>query len=163
MTQQINDPMKMIEEMQKPQETIIAGVKIIVAEPPIFKRAKELFESAEESLFAWGEVIYNPANINVDEFLVAHEKTHHHQQAQKGSPEEWWELYFTDDDFRADQEAQAYGEQYRVYCIKRADKNMRAKYLHAIATHLSSPLYNLGVSFAEAKQAILNRHFDRKL
>jgi hypothetical protein len=73
------------------------------------------------------------------------------------TPGEWWSKWLHDPAFRAEQEAQAYGAQYALYCRHRKDKNTRAKYLNAIANAFSGGLYKLTFAAADARAAILKR------
>lgn len=142
-------------------------MKILIEKPPVFDKVKELYGISEadmmQTLFAWGDAIYNPGDIRVDKYLMVHEAAHSFYQEEKGGADVWWDLYLLDVDYRADQEAKAYGFQYMAYCEDCGDRNKRSWYLDEISKHLSSDLYNLGITKAEAKKAILNRHFDRKL
>lgn len=129
--------------------------------PPakIWDRALRLFSiDTDNVMFSYDGVLYNPANRPVDQFLMIHEATHMKQQEDtEGGCDAWWEKYFTDAPFRAEQEVQAYGAQYRLYCRIRKDRNYRAKYLHAIAAGLSSGMYALTMPYNDAVAAVRKR------
>lgn len=142
-------------------------MKILIERPPVFDKVKELYsipeDELQQTLFAWGDAIYNPGNIRVDKYLMVHEAAHSFYQEEKGGADVWWDLYLSDIDYRADQEAKAFGFQYMAYCEDNGDRNKRSWYLDEVSRILSSPLYKLGITKAEARQAILNRYFQRKL
>lgn len=130
---------------------------IIIANPPIYEEAKKKFDldSRDGILFTYGATIYNPSNIHVDEFLLAHEETHMRQHlTYPGGPEAWWKRYLVDDQFRAEQETEAYATQYKTFCAYNADRNYRAVYLHKIAGHLSSGLYAGIMEYSHARSII---------
>jgi hypothetical protein len=113
-------------------------------------------EEGAEILFTYGDTVYNPTGIPIDQFLEHHEAQHVAQQAAMGK-DEWWDRWLKEPAFRAEQEAQAYAAQYSLYCKYRADRNVRAKYLHAISNHLASGLYGLTMNQNDARAAILKR------
>jgi hypothetical protein len=114
------------------------------------------FEPGKGAIFTYGDVIYNPDQVEIDGALLAHETRHAEQQAEMGIPE-WWERWKLDPAFRAEQEAQGYGRQYHYACAVHKDRNARARYLWIIAGHLTSGMYKLTMSRSDATAAIIKR------
>lgn len=108
----------------------------------------------EKPVFTYGDTIYNPHNCPIDELVVAHECVHQIQQGEK--PDEWWDRYFKDKDFRLDQELAAYRVQYRVAKDVIKDRNAVAKLLFDMARVLSGPVYGNLLSHVEATKKIKN-------
>lgn len=136
-------------------------MKIIYENPPahIWERIKKTVVVDEERfMLTYGDAIYNPAQLEVDQFVLAHEKRHMEQQAaHPGGPDGWWDQWITDPAFRAEHEAQGYGAQYAHYCTMRKDRNIRARYMHEIAKALASGMYGLKIAAVDARTAILKR------
>ena len=84
--------------------------------------------------------------------LLVHEETHRDQQ--DGEPEKWWDHYFYDKEWRIEQEAEAYGNQYRFICRSVHDRNARDKNLRIMAGFLSGPMYGNVVTLQEAMKRI---------
>lgn len=131
-------------------------MKILIEKPPIYEKAKEIFDVEQNGvLFTYGDTIYNPSNTSVDKFLIAHEETHMRQQlTHPGGPEAWWADYIADVQFRAEQEVEAYGNQYKIFCEKNIDRNSRSVYLHEISRILSSGLYAGMMGYSHARSVI---------
>ena len=110
----------------------------------------------EYALFAFGDILYIPGNFEPTPDILAHEEIHSAQhKAYTGGPEAWWGRYIDDPWFRAQQEAEAYAEQYSYVCdhvLK--DRNQRFNYLLKLATFLSGPLYGNVVSRSAALEMI---------
>lgn len=51
-------------------------MKIVVAEPPIIERIKEVFPVTPNVIFAFGDTIYNPGGHNLSPSIIAHEEAH---------------------------------------------------------------------------------------
>lgn len=120
-------------------------MKILIEKPPIWDEAHRHFEIDDSmTIYTWGDIIYNPAGIEIGGDLIAHENQHRLQQIRyQGGKEKWWDDYFDNPQFRADQEAQAYAAQYDYYCSQTKDRNERYRLLNILATSMSSPLYKL--------------------
>lgn len=127
-------------------------MEIVNTLPPIWEEAHKHFEiNDDETFYTYGNKLYNPARLNVPPEILAHEETHMRQQQKtEGGPAGWWAQYFENKAFRADQEAEAYANQYEEYCKNHKDRNQRAKYIYELASHLSSPLYKLGITHQDA-------------
>jgi hypothetical protein len=131
-------------------------LQIVVGHPPNFDEIKAAFPNAVKNgvLFAYGDTIFNPSNANIPPQLIAHEQVHSRQHVVVGGPSKWWRRYIDDMEFRAAQELAAHCAEYRVYCDRVKDRNLRAKTLHMIASRLAGPLYGNAMSFLEARRAI---------
>jgi hypothetical protein len=130
-------------------------MKISTEKPPIYDRAAQVFDIPATAVFTYGDTIFSPSgatNFSVD--LVAHEKVHMRQQGD--NPEEWWELYLTNREFRLEQEVEAYREQYRVYCNGESRSAKRFKFLQTIASDLASPMYDVDITLFGAMKMIRN-------
>jgi hypothetical protein len=75
----------------------------------------------------------------------------------------WWREYLSNPRFRLEQEAEAYGEQYKFFCDHRKDRNQRSKFCMELASQLSGPLYQLAVSHSQARALILVLSGHKKL
>lgn len=129
---------------------------IVKDKPPIWAAAQKAFDFDEaKTIFSWGDIIYNPGGVEVDQFLETHEGVHQGQQEQCGGPHAWWMQYIADPMFRAHQECEAYGAQYAHFCRVYKDKVLRKRYLDSIVADLSGGMYKLTMMPEEAKVAIL--------
>lgn len=117
----------------------------------IIKAFPALEQHRHRVVFAYGDTIYNPSGQPLPTHLIIHESTHAVQQGD--DPASWWEKYLSDAVFRKEQEIEAYAHQYRFikdkHGVSKADRM-----LFYLASDLSSPLYNLGMTYAEAEKAI---------
>lgn len=131
-------------------------MKIVPTFPPnIDKIVEHIGNPPMTAVFTYGDTIYNPSNGVVDSYLITHEETHQKQQGEV--PEEWWSKYYTDKQFRLDQELEAYRNQYRHFCRNKKDPNKEAKFLEFIAFHLSSEMYGNIITKEEAKERICQK------
>ena len=127
-------------------------MKQIIDYPPNIKQIKEVFPILPESmLFCYGDVIYNPNGQELADHIQIHELTHSDQQQEK--PEEWWDKYLNDKDFRLKQELLAYQRQYQFAKIWVKDRNELARFLWKLAQDLSN-LYKVNITFSEAMKQI---------
>lgn len=130
----------------------------IRAYPPNFQAIISKFPvvaSMKNVVFTYGKVIYNPHGGVIDGPLSLHEATHSLQQDKMG-PKKWWMRYLTDDEFRLDQELEAYQNQYRRFCEIHKDRNRQAVFLNRIASDLASQQYGGIITLLEARQRIRN-------
>ncbi len=155
---------------RKPQRikapAIEGSFKVKIAKPPIWDDVCGAFQIEPVAYFTYGDTIYNPNNLPLLPEIVEHERVHMEQQLAfipperriKGNENEgaalWWGKYLREPAFRVDQEARAYGRQYEVICNATRDRNVRFKYLYALAGSLSGPLYNHSVDRVEATRLI---------
>ena len=118
----------------------------------------------EGTFWTYGDTIYNPGGHALPPDIVAHEEQHSVQQANhEGGKDGWWRQYLDEPRFRLEQEAEAYGAQYRFYCEHVGDRNKRALFLHRLAATLSGPLYQVAVSVQQARAMILVLSGEKKL
>lgn len=127
-------------------------MKIIHENPPFIDEARNVFRLPAGAIFTFGDMIYNPSKNPIDEPLMMHEAVHSRQQGDK--PQEWWQRYLVDKDFRLSQELPAYQVQFHAY--KKLDKNRERVHRFAmrLARDLSSDQYGNIISFNGAYQAI---------
>lgn len=176
----------MTDHHNKPATTP-AGMTVVAERPPewIMAGCLDKFRvNVERTFWTYGDVIYNPGGIEIPDHIVAHEEQHMRQQAEYrmdedldmanmgalGTAEEpfqgkdaWWKQYLVDPRFRLEQEAEAYGAQYRFFCERQKDRNRRYRFLHELGAQLSGPLYQLPVSPAQARAMILVLSGERRL
>lgn len=133
-------------------------MKVSFEKPPVYDEANKIFKLEENGIgavFTYGDTCYNPFGVPLTAELIRHEETHMEQQ--EGHPDVaavWWKRFVQDPQFRVDQEAEAYGAQYKLYCQQHKDRNSRAKYLWQIATLLAGPMYGNVIKHAEAMALI---------
>lgn len=132
-------------------------MKIINEKPPVWNNVCAALKiNPKNTLFTYGDIIYNPDGIVIPDDLMEHEKTHIKQQAGQ-DPALWWGKYLRDQKFRLDQESEAYGVQYRYICKTTKDRERRNKILYAIAGMLSGPLYGYCIDHTEAMILVKKR------
>ncbi len=133
----------------------IVETKIKVAYPPNYAAVLAVFPGAAKPgvIFTYGDVVYNPSNIELIPSLAAHEHVHMEQQEKRG-PELWWEWYLADKGFRLEQELPAHQAEYEQWCIDNSTRVERRLGLKFMAQRLSGPLYCNMVSFEVAKRMI---------
>lgn len=121
--------------------------------PPIYEECVKIFDVSwnKGTIFTYGDTIYCKYKLNNQK--LAHEKTHVKQQLQYGISE-WWARYFTDKEFRLNQEVEAYINE--VNYIKFNERNLikKRELLDKITNDLASSMYGNLVTFEEAKLLI---------
>jgi len=128
-------------------------MKIKYEYPPNIEEIRAVFPLHRGIIFTYGDVLYNPDKGEIDEALIKHEETHTKQQGD--NPDEWWKRYFIDKEFRAEQEIEAYRNQYK-YAVENYNRQQRKFLLKVISKDLSSPMYGSIMTTEEAKQTIKN-------
>lgn len=126
----------------------------IIGYPPNFKRIEKKLKPTSDTVFTYGNDIYNPGGGFIADHLLVHEQIHAQQQA--GKPETWWNKYLIDPKFRTEQELEAYRAQYLFAKSALKDRNKLAIFLHTIALDLSSPIYGNILSYIDAVKEIRN-------
>lgn len=129
-------------------------LKVLKDYPPNIESIKEKLTLSGKEIFAWDGTIYNPSNGVLTTPLIEHEMVHFKQQ--NGKPEEWWNKYLSDIEFRVQQELEAHKMEYRSFCKENKDRNKQAKYLFEISRRLASPMYGNVMSIKEAMRKIKN-------
>jgi hypothetical protein len=133
-------------------------MKVSNQKPPIYDKANELFKLEENNIhavFTYGDTCHNPFDVELTGDLICHEGVHLEQQ--EGHPDVakiWWDRYLQDPEFRIDQEAEAYGAQYKFICQSVKDKNARFRNLNQLATMLAGPMYGNSILKSEAIERI---------
>lgn len=132
-------------------------MRILHTKPPCYEQAAALFKLKETDpvFFTYGDAIYNPAGVILTPDLLVHEETHGDQQEHHPDVANiWWQRYLHDPEFRVEQEAEAYGAQYRWICRQKKDRNARARCLHIFATALAGSLYGKVIAYNDAREKI---------
>lgn len=113
------------------------------SEFPLLERYQQVFETNENTIFAYDKVIY--CDHELPEHLQVHERRHLIRQ-QKIGVDEWVERYLTDTQFRLNEEVIAYKEQLESVKNRSARHRLRIQ----CANDLASPLYGNIVTLQEA-------------
>ena len=132
----------------------IVQFEIVNDYPPNIKGIAKVFPDCMKPgvLFCWDRKIFNPAGIEIPDYLIAHENVHRHQQA--GNPMTWWASYLNDPEFRLAQEVPAHQAEYEQFWKMFPNRNMRRVALRGIASRLSGPLYLNMISYTKARALI---------
>jgi predicted negative regulator of RcsB-dependent stress response len=104
-------------------------------------------------VLTYGNTIYSQQPLSYG--LVAHEISHVFQQLKMGE-KNWWNKYLKDDEFRMQQELEAYQNQYQ--CYEEHKPGTGKIHLPKIAGDLSGTMYGNIVSLEEAKELIINEN-----
>jgi len=133
-------------------------LEIKLSNPPNIDKIKAKFQLHEGVVFCYGSTLYNPNNGQIDDFILCHEEVHCGQQGD--NPEEWWDKYLNDKEFRLSQELEAYSAQYQFAKDKQKEGLIKAKtidkILDKLALTLSSKIYGEILTFGQAKSKIRN-------
>lgn len=145
--------------MEKQKEQLV----VVTSEfPPahIYERARKEFgekvDFEKGTVFTYGWKIHIFDKSRMDTPLFHHESVHCRQQAKFASPDEWWEKYFTDKEFRKEQEVEAYTRQVRAIKKHVKDKNKKVMYVHYICKDISSSMYGNLMTLDEARKLFNN-------
>lgn len=119
---------------------------------------------ASRTFWTYGDTIYNPGAIDIRPDIEAHEEQHCTQQtAYEGGKDAWWREYLANPRFRLEQEAEAYGAQYKFFCKRFKDRNQRSRFLDGIVGSFAGPLYQLAITKSQARAMILVLSGEKKL
>lgn len=134
-------------------------MQISLQKPPIFDRCAKEFGIKETDViwFTYGDCIYAPCKVMPPDYIIRHEEVHAEQQRHsEAGAREWWDRYFADKDFRMDQEAEAYGAQFKFMRTKKEyrDRNVQAKVLRQIGQNLSGKVYGHSIGLADAMKLV---------
>lgn len=134
--------------------------------PPNWNEIKKVFPKAEEqqAVFTFGETLHNPFKAEITRDLEIHEAVHSKQQGK--DPQEWWDRYCKEPEFRVEEETIAYGTQlYYLKNTKVKDRYLPSRviewYIDKIAQTLSGKLYGECITYNKAKTRL--RHFIREV
>lgn len=133
--------------------------------PPNFAAIQAVLPVTKASpmVYTYGDTIYNVVK-DLPHHLTAHEEVHmHQQQSMDMGPEGWWAHYLHDPEFRTQQEIEAYARQYVVARNITGVGHIRGAswaledFMDQLASALSAPEYNSGLTFAQARSKIRNK------
>ena len=128
-------------------------MKIVNEWPKNIKEIEKVFNiRGKEVVFTYGDILYNPHNVEVHRHLLIHEQTHERQQGK--DPESWWARYLKDKEFRLSQEVEAYQNQFKFIKSSIKDPYRVVLALDELAEHLSSRIYGNMIKFKEARKLI---------
>lgn len=139
----------------KPQEE--HRMRMSFEKPPVYDLIVSRWHiNPERTVFTYGDILFNPSRLNIDEPLMAHEQTHAAQQNWNAKDAaNWWARYLEDPYFRIDQEAEAYAIQYLFFRkYVNHDRNQAARFLYQLASSLSGPTYGNVIGQMEAQRLI---------
>jgi nucleosome binding factor SPN SPT16 subunit len=147
--------------MAKVEEVKTPGgikVKVLTEKPAIYDRLKERFKTIdwEKGLaIVWGDKIYT--KYKLPNHVLAHELVHVRQQLDfEGGVSAWWDEYLTNDQFRLEQELEAYVTQVRYIRehTEESNRNWRRQIIDQLAEDLSSSMYGNLISKGKAKEIL---------
>jgi len=130
-------------------------MNVVYDYPPNYSAIITVFPDVitrEGVIFTYGDTIYSPVVQDIPEHLHVHEMVHMQQQGD--NPEGWWDQYLVDEEFRLDQEVEAYHEQYESVKDRMESTILQMQFLMVIAQDLSSSMYGNIVSLPDAVQLI---------
>ncbi len=128
--------------------------KISVEFPPNYMQiVAAVGKPPDTAIYTYGDTIYDPSNMELDDYVVAHEIEHIVQQKEIGAAE-WWEHWIERVEFRVWQELEGYRAQFRSYAKVHKDRNLQAWYARGLASDASGPMYGHMIGFQEAYQRI---------
>ena len=127
-------------------------MKFSNSKPLIFDRLHKAFgvEWGRELVIAYDGTVYHSKSL--DPSVIVHENVH--LVRQKKNPNQWWESYIKDKEFRFKEELLAYHAQYDYLKDTIKDRNELARHLFRLATDLSGKMYGNMVSHSEAMRLI---------
>lgn len=135
-------------------------MEIVKGYPPNIKEIEKVFNlKGKKPIFAYSPILYAPMGGDLDHPTIIHEQTHFLQQGN--DPKAWWDLYINNQDFRIEQESEAYSNQFQTFKKIIKDRNKQAEYLHKLATQFSSDLYGNVLEYSEALKLIKNYQVTR--
>ncbi len=139
------------------EKNIIPILKVVYERPPNFALIVARFGrncQKKGVMFTYGDTVYYPggAGDKLSKGLHAHEGVHSYRQGQH--PDQWWDDYLHDKNFRLQEELIAHQVEYIIETQFNTGRTFRRRYLAAIAERLSGPLYGRMCTRASAKRLI---------
>ena len=129
-------------------------MKQIKGYPPNIDQIRQSgLSTDQDTLWMYGDTLYNPSGKEIPADILYHESIHMQQQATYTNPEMWWIQYLGDKDFRQAQELEAYIFQYK-FVRSLFPAKASAECLDELAENMSSSLYNLGLTVHQAATLI---------
>lgn len=132
----------------------LTKMKVSSEYPPNIEKLVRAFGSDPTAVYCYGDTIYNPSGREITPDVEIHEAVHSRQQGEH--PEFWCDKYIEDAEFRLQCEVEAYGAQYAFASRFVPSTHIRKWLVDKLASELSSPCYNLGITWAEARSKIRN-------
>ena len=126
-------------------------MKLVKEKPSNYEKIASKFNLKRNVVFTYGNILYAPNTDKIPDHLWVHEETHEQQQGD--NPEEWWNKYLEDDDFRLEQELEAYRNQFD-FIKKTATRKQKTEFLNQIAKDLSSEIYGKIIDYKKARELI---------
>lgn len=122
--------------------------------PPNFDEIKAAIPAAKGKgiAFTYSEKIYYPKGDYLPDHVICHEEVHISQQRKMGA-KRWWSKYLSNEQFRLQQELEAYQMQF-IYLRSHYSRKDRRTILNKISKDLSSAMYGSIISKEQAKQLI---------
>jgi hypothetical protein len=127
-------------------------MKEVYTQPPNIADIVQFVNPTEQTIFAYGDTLYNPHRLYIYPDLWVHEQVHQHQQEAFGTPELWWAKYLRDKAFRLEQEVEAYATQYNY--VKKYAPQAAKEALFDFASSLSSPMYAVDITYQQAENMV---------
>ena len=128
-------------------------MRIVEENPPNFEEIKKHFDlSGKVPVFAYGDILYNPAGSEIQPHLLVHEEVHQKQQNKMGV-KKWWAEFIKNPGFRLSQEMMAFIVQY-YYVKKNFNGKAQKWFLSRFADDLSSPMYGNMITRHQAETRI---------
>lgn len=131
-------------------------MKFSKEKPPVYEACHEKFGVSWSNgiIFTYGDTIHCKFKLHPQK--IAHESVHVKQQLEYGV-EKWWERYLIDEQFRLEQELQAYGAE-TIWIQKNVrDFKDQVRRIEDIVKDLSSFTYGNIISAEEARQLLLKK------
>lgn len=126
-------------------------MKVVEGFPPNIELIRLALPFSPNAIYCYGEKVFNPTGKEIPEDVLYHEQVHVKQQGEL--PEQWWNRYLTDTQFRLEQEVEAYAAQYQ-FVKRHYPSKAHKEALFDMASTLSSPMYNVGISYQQAESMI---------
>jgi len=121
--------------------------------PNIYYKLRDAFgiKWSNEIIITYGDTVY--CERDIDEAKKVHEATHVSQQSNC-DPDEWYDKYINNVDFRLSQEIEAYKNEIKFYKKKIKDRNLRYLCCEQVYRDISSSIYGNMISYSEAKKLL---------
>lgn len=127
------------------------SIEFSTDKPAIYDRINEIFgvEFDDGIIISYYPKIHCKVKLSADK--IVHEMMHMEQQKNLGV-ELWWNLFFSDEGFRLEQEVEAYRAEAAFIRRNIKDRNAVARFIHNMAVTLSSKIYGNICDYSEAMQ-----------
>lgn len=127
-------------------------MKIAIAYPPNIENIRKIFPNLKKVAYCYGDTIYNPDNLRLDDAMIAHEEVHEQQQIACGV-KEWWDQYLLSPVFHVLQEGPAYRRQYQ-YAKSVYGKRLNPQYAQKLAEVFAGDTYGRCITYIDALKFI---------